>query len=297
MAFSLHQIYVPLTALPFRRNEAYTEIQPCEALRPYVRCFWGTRGHAVHDPSPPSAQLPVVPDTCADIILRVNDTRNQMADHFCGVSNQSFLSHESGGECTFGIRFYAWSAVLFADEDMRGALNAFTESGAYFADLRRELCGRLAECSDIFERARTAEKYLLQRRARLAREESADIMNALYDIIQSDGRCDVGALAQSAVMSRRSLERLFAGQIGVSPKQMINMVRYQMVWRESLRGDFNVHDAVEQFGYYDQAHLLHDFKKYHGISLGEARKAAWDRKNVAFLQAATGTVCYDKRIK
>ena len=45
------------------------------------------------------------------------------------------------------------------------------------------------------------------------------------------------------------------------------MIRYQMLWREALGASFNVHDAVYKFGYFDQAHLLNDFKEYHGISL------------------------------
>lgn len=35
-----------------------------------------------------------------------------------------------------------------------------------------------------------------------------------------------------------------------------------------------VQDAVFAYGYFDQAHLLHDFKKFHGMSLGAARRTA-----------------------
>ncbi len=38
----MDQIFRPLTSSPFRRDDTYTEILPCEALRPYICCFWGT---------------------------------------------------------------------------------------------------------------------------------------------------------------------------------------------------------------------------------------------------------------
>lgn len=37
----LNDIYRPITATPFRQNEEHVEVIPCEALRPFIRCFWG----------------------------------------------------------------------------------------------------------------------------------------------------------------------------------------------------------------------------------------------------------------
>lgn len=37
--------YMPLTAAPFRKNEAYKEVLPKNAeLAKYIRCFWGSPG-------------------------------------------------------------------------------------------------------------------------------------------------------------------------------------------------------------------------------------------------------------
>ena len=37
---SLTKMYRPITAQPFDRSDGYREISPCEALKPYIRCFW-----------------------------------------------------------------------------------------------------------------------------------------------------------------------------------------------------------------------------------------------------------------
>ena len=279
MPLTLDKIYMPLTASPYRHDKFHIEIPPCDALKPYVRCFWGTEGIATGGGESELERVIVIPDTCMDIILTVNFTKNKFYDNFCGLSNQSFISWEDGSLdkfFTFGVRFYAWSVILFADDDMRGVLNSFVDSGMYFKNLRRELCAELAECRDIFERARITERFLLRRLENSTRMENPDVMNALYFIIKNNGNVMVDDLCRQVIMSKRTLERMFAVHIGASPKQMINMMRYQMLWSDVLRPDFNVHDAVYKFGFFDQAHLLNYFRKYHSISLSEAREFARD---------------------
>ncbi|MDE6727531.1 MAG: helix-turn-helix domain-containing protein, partial [Oscillospiraceae bacterium] len=63
--------------------------------------------------------------------------------------------------------------------------------------------------------------------------------------------------------------------MGISPKCFSGLVRYQMLWREmALCGDFNVLDAVEKYGYTDQAHLLNDFRKRHLMNPKQALEYA-----------------------
>lgn len=283
MSFSLDKIYTPLTAAPYKLNKSHIEIPPCDALKPYIRCFWGTPGILSEGKVIELRRVVVVPDTCMDIILEINFTKNEICDNFCGIYNIPFVSLEGGNSdkvCTFAVRFYAWSVILFADEDMSGVLNSFVESGNYFKNFKQDLCDELLECGDIFERARTAEKFLLKRLNNYICRENHDVMNALYFIIKNNGNVTVDDLCREVIMSKRSLERLFAVNVGVSPKQMINMVRYQLLWNDVLSSDFNVHDATYKFGFFDQAHLLNNFKKYHGLSLKEARSWAFDEYNL-----------------
>ena len=61
------------------------------------------------------------------------------------------------------------------------------------------------------------------------------------------------------------------------------MVRYQYVWNDFLYNkNFNIADAVYKYGYSDQAHLCRDFKKYHSMSMSDAKKYAM--KNVGNIQ-------------
>ena len=82
-------------------------------------------------------------------------------------------------------------------------------------------------------------------------------------------------------VSTRTAERVFRRHMGLSPKETADVIRYQTLWQRSLRLAFDLMDQVEALGYCDQAHLLNNFRRFHGLSLQEAVRRA---KNVAFLQ-------------
>ena len=63
--------------------------------------------------------------------------------------------------------------------------------------------------------------------------------------------------------------------LGVSPKTFSSLVRYQRLWQDMvLSPRFNALDAVDKYGYTDQAHLLSDFRKRHLMSPKEALEFA-----------------------
>lgn len=266
MPFRLDKIFTTVTANPTRAGN-YTEIEPCDALKPYIRCFWGSRYNKKDISDIENKKTLVIPDICMDIMVTGNSDLNSIGSHFCGINNFSYFVDENDSFC-FGIRFYAWSAVLFADECMNGVLNAFLDADAYFFGFARELNEKLLNAETIYERKAIAEDFLLHRLN--TKHENSDIMNSLYFIINKNGNAGVVELSDYCVISKRQLERRFAEYTGVSPKQMINLIRYQLLWQECLKDNFNALDAVEKFGYYDQSHLIKEFKKYHGMSISDA---------------------------
>ena len=86
---------------------------------------------------------------------------------------------------------------------------------------------------------------------------------------------DISNLAKESFVSIRQLERLFHEYVGITPKKMSNLIRYQFLWRNILyEPDFNVLSAVHKFGYTDQSHLLREFKRYHSMDIRKARSIA-----------------------
>lgn len=120
------------------------------------------------------------------------------------------------------------------------------------------------------ERIAKAQSYLL---AKLQKSrENCDAMNSIYKIIMQSANTDVKDLENYSAISRCTLEGQFRNNTGLSPKEAIELIRYQLLWQESMKPNFNILDSVEKFGYYDMAHLYNDFKRFHGVSLPQALK-------------------------
>lgn len=247
---ALSQKYRPILSTPFGR-EGYREIAPCAALSPYIRCFWTERKTA--------RELLVIPDTCMDIIFRIDGTEND--SFFCALDENSFYSANGGAEL-FGVRFYAWTAHLFAKRGFAGSKNGAFPTEEFFGYLGAELAPYIAAAKTFEECAAAAENAFLKRLDGIRADNN--LLNAVDFIIDSRGSLGISELCAHTTVSARTLERLFAAATGVSPKAFSSLVRYQLLWQEMItRSDFNILDAVEKYGYADQPHLLNDFRRRH----------------------------------
>lgn len=277
-----HSIYTPLTANPFRHSEAFRELFPNPVLCGMIRCFWGGENR-LSNMQPET----IIPDTCCDLIYRVNETTGEIRGYFSGVSDEPFISHAEEKETSiFGIRFFAWQAFRFSDDALRGTLNIYTLAEEHFAGLDRKLRTGLIRYRTLEERALYAENLLL---SFTPREICQPVQDAVDIMMKNSQIGDISWLARSVYVSTRQLERLFFEYTGLSPKKLGTMIRYQKVWHDALTDPhFTIADAVEKYGYSDAAHLYHEFLRYHGVNLKTAllqtQKDRKDRKDVVFLQ-------------
>lgn len=270
---TLNNIYRPITAQPFLRDASYTEIQPCEALKPYICCFWGTRKPNSSINSTEIKDKLVIPDTCMDIIFNINMDKNELDGLFAGICDTAFMDNaknETPNMSCFAIRFYSWAVPLFSDESMKLTLNSFFEVEAFFKNFKRDLYDILIGNPIINDRVDKVQQYLINRID--PNKQNNNVLNAIYKVLKSKGTANISELASFTAVSQRQLERLFIEYVGVSPKKLSGLVRYQYLWQDILFDkSFNIHDGVYKYGYTDQSHLLNDFKKYHSMSLMDAR--------------------------
>lgn len=276
---SLINKYRPITGSPFRSNEAYREIAPCDALKPFIRCFWGTEMPAAADKSESTDQL-IIPDTCMDIIFHINYAENKYDGYFCTIDEHSVYIpavKSAKSSATFAIRFYAWTAILFSEEAFTGCKNRAFSVEIFFERLKKELEPILFDVPSLTGKIAVTERLLLEK-LRESRINSS-LMNAVYYMLLTDCRAKISDVCSYTALSRRQLERIFDYNTGVSPKTLMSLLRYQLLWQDiAFTDNFKVLDAVEKYGYADQPHLLRDFKSRHLMTPREAVEfAAKDR--------------------
>lgn len=77
----------------------------------------------------------------------------------------------------------------------------------------------------------------------------------------------IGSLAEKVNYSERNLRRIFQSELGVSPKELIRIIQFQSLLQELFRGtEATFTDVALKYGYYDQSHVIKNFKAYYGVS-------------------------------
>ncbi|MEY8266877.1 AraC family transcriptional regulator [Lachnospiraceae bacterium 64-25] len=273
-------IYRPLTATPFNHSAAYKEIEPCRMLQSYVRCFW-TGEYNDFEAEGNGYPEVVIPDTCVDIIYRVDDTDHTVTADFSGINDRSFYVRSSGETkhkiSVFAIRFYAWSAYVFSEDSFKGTVNGKYDVRERFAWLDREVRGRIFEAEDLTDMIQLIERLLVKKLEASKKNDTVD--RAVNHMLLHYGALEINQLAKESFTCVRQLERLFQEYIGITPKKLSNMVRYQFLWRDIVSKDhFDIMNAVCQYGYTDAAHLMREFKRYHSMNIRDARRMAFPHK-------------------
>jgi AraC-like DNA-binding protein len=275
--YDLSTLFKPIISTPCNNPEQYVEIQPCQALKPYIRCFWGEPRPYMYESREPDA---AIPDACIDIVFYINYSTNEITNKFCGIGDMPFLpdtGKRSGVISYFGIRFYFWAAHLFVKGGLSSIVNNSSDVEQYFPDFRKTLEGILIHHPCIEDRIYFTEIYLLNK-LRNSFSENNNLMNAVFRILTAKGVISIPEVCEYVGISQRQLERIFSEYVGFSPKRAADVVRYQNVWQDLFYArthDFP--DIAYEYGYTDQAHLVNDFKKHHGKAPLEAFSYARDK--------------------
>jgi len=240
--------------------DSYREHSPAGPLRPFVECIW-TRGihSAVDEPHS------VLPDGCIDIVLRINGPR---AGTWARVVGTMSRPTQVAGDATarfLGIRFRPGKARLFLDFRAAELTDGEADLAEFWGRAGAELLGEVQASRDLHRAAHSAEHALLLRLPKRMGEPRVD--KAVASILQSRGAQSVGALAWDAGISRQHLNHAFRDWVGASPKFFSRVVRFRCLL-ESLgqRRPVRWAELALQAGYFDQAHLIADFREFSGQS-------------------------------
>jgi methylphosphotriester-DNA--protein-cysteine methyltransferase len=102
--------------------------------------------------------------------------------------------------------------------------------------------------------------------------DTARVDWALARIESSGGNVDVRSLARDLGHSPKHLVALFRDQAGAPPKLLAQLVRFERVMREAHGGLVSRWaDLAIAHGYFDQAHLAREVRRFTGLSPTEAR--------------------------
>jgi AraC-like DNA-binding protein len=155
-----------------------------------------------------------------------------------------------GARRLFGVPMSQLAGRTVAIEDLLGAAG-------------RELIGRVADARGWAARFAVIDAWLLRR---LAREGDPAVEHAWGVLFASGGRAPIASLAKDLGWSHRRLIARFRDQVGMAPKQLARVIRFEGLL-EALRhgrGAPRWTELALDHGYYDQAHLIREVRALTG---------------------------------
>lgn len=234
----------------------YREHAPCAALRQFVRCYWTLEGELAGEPH---AQR-VFPDGFMEIIFHFGDAFHRV--------------HEEGRaerQAPMLLAGQIWRPITLCAGRRASVLGIRFQAGGAYAFLRfpqQEVAGRIVSLEDFWGR-----------RARQLRDALAEATNRVAFLEQQLLAMAPEPLAGLEFLSQRQYRRRFESAVGIPPKLHQRIRRFRRVL--DMLGQAPMARVAADCGYYDQAHLIRDFKEFTGVT-----PSVWlsTQTNVLFFQ-------------
>lgn len=243
----------------------YREVKPTPPLRSFVECFWTLEGDGFIDGSPPER---ILPDGCVELILNfgdrflqhVGDQRHLQPRNFIvGQMTGPILISATGVVRLLGIRFQPGGTRPFIDLPANEITDRVVELRGLSRRFERSLL-RACESVEGLDQKIAAVNTFLTSRVNHGKFDS-HLLALAASVINRRGLVSVDQLASHAGVSSRQLERRFLQEVGLGPKLLARIVRFQQVFRAVESNPAWAEVAIE-CGYYDQAHLIRDFNQF-----------------------------------
>lgn len=237
----------------------YLEVIPHPTLSNYVDAYWTASGNSTQHNIEK-----ILPDGCVDIIFNLGNDCYTDNGTFVMKSEKAYLvgtmtkykeTEMDNNTKLLGVRFKA------------GAVSAFFKfvSLSEIANQTIEL-GKL--CFDLRKLIKSPFEVLNQKLVKNLNKPNHSLLNQIETIKKLKGQIKIEELASLHFTTVRQLERNFKEHLGITPKEFVNLVRYQNAMKaiEQRKPNESILSIAFDFGYYDHSHLTNDFKQYIGCA-------------------------------
>ena len=179
------------------------------------------------------------------------------------------------GNALLGVAFTARGAFPWLGERMGCLTDRIIALADAVGDGALALRERLLNTPSLHSRFELVEHWLIARLEPRTTVHPA-VRWAVDRIAASGGRVAVEDVVQETGFTRRHLGNLFQSQVGLSPKSLARIHRFRGALDLLNRADGEVPWAAlaERCGFYDQSHLINEFRRFTGLSPTELTRRA-----------------------
>lgn len=186
-----------------------------------------------------------------------------------GPWSRPFLVDASQPSSVIGVEFRPGCASRFfavRPHELHNADLALRDLDAREAD---GLLNDLTACDDGTAHLRIVERYLLGKLTQALPAHPA-VAHAAAQLARGAGVPRVRTIQRESGLSHTRFIELFREHVGLTPKLFCRVQRFRSLIDRIPQGiPVNWAALAMECGYYDQAHLIHDFRAFAGVTPGE----------------------------
>lgn len=222
--------------------------------------------------------IKAVPDASIDLLFNIGE--NKVSTYISGTVFGVKKWELSTQDDCFGVRFQPGQGILPKDITMEMIVNDDIEiDGDIFGKNLTEkiaLAKTMSERIDIFKKA--YEDIVLGRSSLSDKEKINEYL--VNRISRTKGMITMRQLEDETNYSACYLRRIFKSFHGISPKQFAQYIRFQNLLMQADKEGVRYEQVALDCGYYDEPHMMKEFKKYSGVTLEQYRKMINTNKRV-----------------
>jgi AraC-like DNA-binding protein len=166
---------------------------------------------------------------------------------------------------TIGIELNPKGAYRFFKLNFNAIQNHIYSLHDILGTTGKQLTEQINNTVKVEDKINSLQQFLIRQLS--LRDEDSIFEYCIEKIIVSNGRITVKELERKTGYSSRWLNMKFNDKLGVSPKNLSSIIRFKQYYQAVIDGNkdsFFKNDFYEL--YYDQSHLIKDFKRFTGFS-------------------------------
>ena len=260
---------------------------PNAPLSSFVKCFWysdgGPQTHTKERLLPNGEPTFVI--SLRDDPIRIYDAED-LSEHssyrhaiLSGARTTSFVIDATPDERVFGVQFQPGGAFPFFRVPACEMANRAVDLTCLWPGTAHEFREKLLAAPSTDAMFLLAEHYLFAQLAKPLELHPA-VSFARRQFCQRPHEVTVASVLNEVGLSQRRFIEVFHEQVGLTPKAFGRVRRFQRLL-ETIHGVREVDwvaVALEN-GYYDQAHFIHDFREFSGLTPTQYLTRATDHLN------------------
>lgn len=252
--------------------------RPCADLAPHVAMLWWGEGNLAYQ------RDRILPGAGSFLLINFGPTQYRIEPGpperrvafndiwYLGQHQTPIDTEAPYGNAVLGVAFHPGASHAWLTEAAHAHADRVLPLADMLGDGVLRLREQLLNCAGLEARFAIVERWLLQRLLP-QRQLHAAVGWALGRLAGSGGRVGVETLCAETGYSRKHLNELFQRQVGHSPKTLLRIQRFRAALQLlAARERVPWVELAELCGYYDQSHLIRDFRAFSGYAPGEFLK-------------------------